>query len=56
VVCLVAFVGIASDSASSVVVLGFGRRWSSPGAGWRAMDLYRRTPLLTPAARPLKIR
>ena len=50
VVYLVAFVGIASGSASPVVVLGF---WAAVVLAWgwlaaTAIDLYRRTPLLTP--------
>jgi hypothetical protein len=52
VVYLVAFVGIASGSASSVVVLGF---WAAVVLAWgwlaaAAIDLYRRAPLLTRAA------
>jgi len=50
VVYLVAFLGIASGSASPVVVLGF---WAAVVLAWgwlaaAAIDLYRRTPLLTP--------
>jgi hypothetical protein len=50
VVYLVAFVGIASGSASPVVVLGF---WAAVVFAWGwlaavAIDLYRRTPLLIP--------
>ena len=49
---LVAFVGIAGGSASPVVVLGF---WAAVILTWSwlattSIDLYRRTPLLTPAA------
>ena len=51
VVFLVAFAGIASGSASPVVVLGF---WAAVVLAWvwlaiTSVDLYRRTPLLTPA-------
>ena len=50
VLYLVAFVGIASGSASPVVVLGF---WAAVVFAWGwlaavAIDLYRRTPLLIP--------
>jgi len=50
VVFLVAFVGIASGSASPIVVLGF---WVALILAWTwlavvCIDLYRRTPLLTP--------
>jgi hypothetical protein len=52
VLFLVAFAGIASGSASPVVVLGF---WVAVVLAWTwlavtSVDLYRRTPLLTPAA------
>jgi hypothetical protein len=51
VVFLVAFLGLASGSASPVVVLGF---WVAVILAWTwlavvSIDLYRRTPLLTPA-------
>lgn len=51
VLFLLAFVGIASGSASPVVVLGF---WAAVVLAWAwlavvSIDLYRRTPLLTPA-------
>ncbi|MCD2193363.1 DUF998 domain-containing protein [Actinomycetospora endophytica] len=51
VLFLVAFVGVASGSASPVVVLGF---WVAVILAWTwlavvSLDLYRRTPLLTPA-------
>ncbi|MEJ2861814.1 DUF998 domain-containing protein [Actinomycetospora flava] len=51
VLFLVAFAGIASGSASPVVVLGF---WVALIIAWTwlavvSLDLYRRTPLLTPA-------
>ncbi len=50
VLFLAAFVGIASGSASPVVVLGF---WAAVILAWTwlaivSIDLYRRTPLLTP--------
>ncbi|WP_210508216.1 DUF998 domain-containing protein [Naasia sp. SYSU D00057] len=50
VVFLVAFVGIASGSASPAVVVGF---WAAVILAWTwlavvSIDLYRRTPLLTP--------
>jgi hypothetical protein len=49
-VFLVAFLGIASGSAAPVVVLGF---WAAVILAWAwlaavSIDLYRRTPLLTP--------
>ncbi len=49
---LLAFIGIASGSATPVVVLGF---WAAVLLAWSwlaltSIDLYRRTPLLTPAA------
>jgi hypothetical protein len=48
---LLGFVGIASGSASPAVVLGF---WAAVVLAWTwlavtSVDLYRRTPLLTPA-------
>ncbi len=48
---LVAFVGVASGSPSSVIILGF---WAAVVLAWTwlaavSLDLYRRTPLLTPA-------
>ena len=51
VLFLVAFAGLASGSASPVVVLGF---WLALLLAWTwlavtSLDLYRRTPLLTPA-------
>jgi len=51
VLFLVAFAGIASGSASPGVVLGF---WAALVLVWAwlavvSLDLYRRTPLLTPA-------
>ncbi len=51
VLFLVAFAGLASGSASPVVVLGF---WVALLLAWAwlavtSLDLYRRTPLLTPA-------
>lgn len=51
VVFLLAFLGVASGSASPVVVLGF---WVGLLLVWTwlavvSVDLYRRTPLLTPA-------
>jgi hypothetical protein len=51
VLFLVAFAGIASGTASPVVVLGF---WVAVVVAWTwlarvSLDLYRRTPLLTPA-------
>lgn len=51
VVFLLAFVGIASGSAAPAVVLGF---WVAVLLAWTwlaatSVDLYRRTPLLTPA-------
>jgi len=51
VLFLVAFAGIASGSSSPVVVLGF---WAGVVLVWAwlavtSLDLYRRTPLLTPA-------
>lgn len=51
VVFLVAFIGIATGSASPVIVLGF---WTALVLAWiwlavTSIDLYRRTPLLTPA-------
>ena len=51
VLFLVAFAGIASGSSSPVVVLGF---WAGVVLVWvwlavTSVDLYRRTPLLTPA-------
>lgn len=51
VLFLVAFAGLASGSASPVVVLGF---WVALLLAWTwlavtSLDLYRRTPLLTPA-------
>jgi hypothetical membrane protein len=51
VLFLVAFIGIATGSASPVVVLGF---WAAVVLAWTwlavtSIDLYRRTPLLTPA-------
>jgi hypothetical protein len=51
VLFLVAFAGLASGSASPVVVLGF---WVALLLAWTwlavtSIDLYRRTPLLTPA-------
>jgi hypothetical protein len=51
VLFLVAFLGIASGSASPAVVLGF---WVAVILAWTwlavvSLDLYRRTPLLTPA-------
>jgi hypothetical protein len=52
VLFLVAFAGLASGSASPVVVLGF---WAALLLVWiwlavTSVDLYRRTPLLTPAS------
>lgn len=52
VVFLVAFAGIASGSATPVIVLGF---WVAVVLAWvwlaiTSVDLYRRTPLLTPAS------
>ena len=52
VVFLLAFVGLASGTASSNLVLGF---WAAVALAWVwlaavCIDLYRRTPLLTPAA------
>jgi hypothetical protein len=49
-VFLVAFVGIASGSATPVIVLGF---WAAVILAWTwlavvSLELYRRTPLLTP--------
>lgn len=51
VVFLLAFLGVASGSASPAVVLGF---WVGVLLVWTwlalvSVDLYRRTPLLTPA-------
>jgi hypothetical protein len=51
VLFLVAFAGIASGSSSPAVVLGF---WAGVILAWAwpavtSVDLYRRTPLLTPA-------
>lgn len=51
VLFLAAFVGIASGTASPAVVLGF---WAAVILAWvwlaiTSIDLYRRTPLLTPA-------
>ena len=51
VLFLVAFAGLASGSAAPVVVLGF---WVALLVAWTwlalvSLDLYRRTPLLTPA-------
>jgi hypothetical protein len=51
VLFLVAFVGVASGSAAPVVVIGF---WIAVILAWAwlaltSLDLYRRTPLLTPA-------
>ena len=51
VLFLVAFAGIASGSTSPAVVLGF---WAGVVLAWvwlavTSVDLYRRTPLLTPA-------
>jgi hypothetical protein len=52
VLFLVAFVGVASGSASPAIVLGF---WVAVILAWTwlavvSLDLYRRTPLLTPAS------
>jgi hypothetical protein len=51
VLFLVAFAGIASGSSTPAVVLGF---WAAVIVSWTwlavvSLDLYRRTPLLTPA-------